>query len=103
MLRNLIDLINENCFTLAKARSRRYYARTITDGDYANDIVLLANTPTQAESLMCSLERVAGGMGLHDNEGKTEFICFNQRGDISTLKGRFLKLEDKFTYPGGSV
>ena len=30
-------------------------------------------------------------------------MCFNQRGDISTLKGGPLKLEDKFTYLGSSV
>ena len=30
-------------------------------------------------------------------------MCFNQRGDISTLKGGPLKLVDKFTYLGSSV
>ena len=30
-------------------------------------------------------------------------MCFNQRGDISTLKGRSLKLVDKFTYLKRSV
>ena len=30
-------------------------------------------------------------------------MCFNQRGDISTLKGAPLKLVDKFTYLGRSV
>ena len=29
-------------------------------------------------------------------------MCFNQRGDISTLKGSSLKLVDKFTYRGNS-
>ena len=29
----------------------------------------------------------AGGIGLHVNEDKTEYTCFNQRSDISTLKG----------------
>ena len=33
-----------------KARSRQYPAETITGADYADDITLLANTPTQAES-----------------------------------------------------
>ena len=31
------------------------------------------------------------------------FLCFNQRGDISTLNGSSLKLVDKFTYLGNSV
>ena len=60
------DRFNErNCFTLKKARSRRYPAQYITDVDYANDIALLANTPTQAESLLHSLEFAA--VGLHVN------------------------------------
>ena len=31
----------------------------IMDADYADDIALLANTPTQAESLLRSLEQAA--------------------------------------------
>ena len=34
---------------------------------------------------------------------KTEYMCFNQIGDISTLKSGFLKLVDKVTYLGSSV
>ena len=30
-------------------------------------------------------------------------MCFNQRGDISTLNGSSLKLVDEFTYLGSSV
>ena len=33
----------------------------------------------------------------------TEYMCFNQRGDISTLNGSYLKLVDKFAYLGSSV
>ena len=32
-----------------------------------------------------------------------EYMCFNQRGNISTLKGGPLKLVDKFTYLRSSV
>ena len=42
-------------------------------------------------------------MGLHVNSHKTEFMCLNQKGDISTLDGTSLKLVDKFTYLGSSV
>ena len=34
---------------------------------------------------------------------KTEYMCYNQTGDITTLDGASLKLEDKFTYQGSSV
>ena len=85
MLRTLIDKIRENGFELTKKRSRRYPAKTITDADYADDIALLANTPNQAETLLHSLEWAAAGIGLHVNVHKTEYMCYNQTGDISTL------------------
>ena len=103
VLRTSIDTITENGFMLTKKRSRSYPAKTITDTDYADDIALLANTPNQAKTLLHSLERAAAGIGLHVNAHKTEFMCFNQKGDISTLDGTFLKLVDKFTYLGSSV
>ena len=42
-------------------------------------------------------------IGLHVNAHKTEYMCFNQTGDISTLDGTSLKLVDKLIYPGSSV
>ena len=78
----------ENSCKLRKERSRRY----------SDDIALLAYTPAQAETLLHSLERTAAGIGLHVNADKTEYMCFNQRSDISTLKSGPLKLVDKFTY-----
>ena len=103
MLRTSIDKIKENDFELTKKRSRRYPAKTITDADYADDIAIRANTPTQAETLLHSLERAAACIGLDVNAHKTEYMCFNQTGDISTLGGSSLKLVDKFTYLGSSV
>ena len=86
VLRTSIDKIKENGFKLKKKRSRRYPAKAITDADYTDDIKLLANTPD-----------------LHVNAHKTEYMCYNQTGDISTLDGTSLKLVDKFTYLGSSV
>ena len=59
---------------------------------------LLANSPVQAKTLLHSLEQAACGIGFHVNADKTEYMCFNQRGDLSTLKGGPLKLVNKFTY-----
>ena len=42
-------------------------------------------------------------VGLHVNAHKTEYMCYNQTGDITTLDGTPLKLVDKFTYLGSSV
>ena len=103
VLRTSIDKIKENGFELTKKRSRRYPAKTITDADNADDIAILANAPAQAETLLHSLERAAAGIGLHLNAHKTEYMCFNQTGDISTLNSSSLKLVDKFTYLGSSV
>ena len=97
--------MKENSFTMKKARSRRYPAQTITDMDYADDVALLANTPAQAKSLLHSLEKAAGSIGLHVNVDKTEYMCFNQNQtrDIIIRTGSSLKLVNKFTYLGSNV
>ena len=103
VLRTSIDKIKENGFELTKKSSRRYPTTTITDADYADDIAILANTPDQAETLLHSLERAAASIGVYVNAHKTEYRCYNQTGNISTLEGTPLKLVDKFTYLGSSV
>ena len=70
----------------------------MTDADYADYIALLANTLALAETLLHCLERAAAGIGLHVNAHTTEYTCFNERNDISSLNGSSLKLLDKFTY-----
>ena len=103
LLRASIDKIKEKGFELTNKRSTRYPAKTNTDANYADDIAILVNTPARAETLLHSLERAAAGIGLHVNAHKTQYMCFNQTGDISTLNGSSLKLEDKFTYLDSSV
>ena len=103
VLRTSIDKIRENSFVLTKKRSQRYPAKTITDADYADDLAILANTPNQAETLLHNLERAAAGIGLHVNAHKTEHMCYNQTGNITTQDGASLNLVDKFTYLGSNV
>ena len=91
LLRMSIDIIKDSGFKPAKEKSRRYPAQT-TDVD----IALLINIPIQAKSLLHCLERAAVGRGLHVNTDKTEYMCFNQRGNISTLNSNSLKLVDNF-------
>ena len=88
VLRTLIDQIKQNGLMLKKARSRWYHTESITDADYADYLVLLANIQAQAKSLLHSQEQIAVGIGLHMNANKTE--------DISTLNRRLLKFIDKF-------
>ena len=79
--------MKENGFKLTKEISRRYPAQTITEADSADDIAIRSNSLAQAETLLHSLERVESVIGFHVNADKIEYMCFNQRGDISTLKG----------------
>ena len=98
-----LDLIKENGFTLKKARSRRYHTQVFTDADYADDIVLLANAPIQAKYLLHDLRQAAGCIGPDVNADKTEYTCFNQKRNTTTLHNGSLKSTDKFTYLGSSV
>ena len=58
------------------ARNRQYLAETITDADYTDDLVLLINTPAQAESLLHSIEQAVRNIALNVTADKTEFISF---------------------------
>ena len=73
----------------------------MTDADYADDLMLLANAPAQAESGLLAPGYAAGGTGLYTNTNK--FLCFKQEGTISILNGKPLKLVDKFTYLGSNT
>ena len=75
----------------------------MTDVDYADDILFFANTLTKSGSLLNILEKAVGIIGLHVNADKTEYVCFNPEGDISTLNDGSLKLVDKFPYLGSSI
>ena len=83
VLRTSIDLMKENGFKLAKERIRRYPAQTVTDTDYTDDIMRLANIPAQTETFLHSLELATDCIGIYVNIDKMEYMCFNQRGDIS--------------------
>ena len=67
------------------------------------NIAILANTLNQAETLLHSLEWAATGINPNVNAHKTEYMCYNQTGDITTLDGTPQKLVDKFTFLGSSV
>ena len=93
--------MKDNGFKVEK--ERRNPAHTIIDANYADDIALLANTPAQAEFQLHSLEQEAFGIGLHVNADDMEYMCSNEKDDISTLNGRSLKPMNKFAYQGSSV
>ena len=76
-LRTSIDKMKDNSFKLTKKRSRRYPTQTITDAEYADDIVLLENTPAQTETQLHCVKRAAAGIGLHVYADKTEYMYYN--------------------------
>ena len=59
------------------ATSRWYPAEITTDAEFADNIALFANTFIQAEYLLNSLEPAVGGISLHVNANKTEYIESN--------------------------
>ena len=71
------------------------------EGNYSFICVLSIKVPIQKMS--GNLFNDPPGIGLHVNAHKTEYMCFNQTGNIATLDGASLKLVDKFTYLGSSV
>ena len=83
-------------------RSRQYFAETIMDADYTDDLTLLANTPTQAKFLLHSLEQAAEGSGLYANSDKRKFMCYKLDAAISIVN-KPLKLVGHFTYIGNNI
>ena len=88
---------------MKKARILRYPVESMTDADKTDDVTLLANTTTQAESLLHKLEQPAGSIGLYADANKREYMRFEQKWTIFTLSGRPLKLVHQFTYFGRNI
>ena len=57
----------------------------------------------QSEPLLHSRKQTAGSNDQYVNANKTEYMCFKQKGAISTLSGESLKLVDKFTYLDSNI
>ena len=72
----------------------------ITDIDYADDLALTSDTIEEANQLLHYLEVAAKEIGLHINAKKTEFISFNQTGQVRSLDGENIKSVEDFTYLG---
>ena len=65
---------------------------TIIEVDKPNNLELFGNTPAQTRYLLHNILLTARGIGLYVNSDKTESMCFNQDGAISTLNDTFLSL-----------
>ena len=78
------------------------YRRNWNRSRLLSDQALPTYTPDQAESLLHSLEQVAGGIVLHINSNKNEYISF-RIGASSTLRNKSLKLQAGFTYLDSNI
>ena len=99
VLRTSIDLIKENSFTIKTKRQQKI----VTDADNVDDLALLANTPTQVDSLLYSLEQATGGISPYVNANNKVDVYFELKGTISTQSGQPLKLVDPFTYLDSNI
>ena len=101
MLSNVYRLIERK--QLAKERNRRYLEQE--NSWQRKETEDTSNKQSQTRTTVMIHSRrpnpcyivwngQTGGIGLHVNADKTEYMCFNQRGDISTLNGGSLKLMD---------
>ena len=70
----------------------------MTNAENTDDLVLFANTISQAESLLYYLVQTPGGSVFFVNANKTEFVCFTREGTISILCEVTLKFADLFIY-----
>ena len=52
---------------------------------------------------MHNLQQATGGIGLHVNANKTECMCFKQKGAISIVSGKPLKLVNQFPYLSNNI
>ena len=89
-----INRFNERIwlYTKKKARSRRYPHR-----NYYGYRLHRWHSPSTKYAYSSRIPFTWSGAD------KMEYMCFNQKGDISTLNSGSLKLVDKFTYFGSSI
>ena len=104
VLRKAFDHHTNLGFTLQQRRSRRFPAKNITDADYADDLVILANNIVDAEKLLHNLENAASEIGLYINVSKTKFMTLNViDGSITSINGENIEKVDDFQYLGSFV
>ena len=103
VLRTSLDKHTDLGFTLSERLSSRHPAKKLTDIDYADDLVITANTISNATTLLHQLENAAKDVGRYVNASKTEYISYKQQGLIQTIAGEQLKAVDSFTYLGSEI
>ena len=70
--------MKQKYWQLKKPRNKWYPEKTMTDTDYADDLVLLTNTSAQAKSQLHNLEQAARDIGVYVNTNKTNSCIWNK-------------------------
>ena len=79
-------------FAIHKRRGRLHTVISISDLDFADDIVLISNEIQQAQSLLCQVELECQKVGLGLNVKKTKNMFFNVEVSLlSTVAGEVVK------------
>lgn len=89
-------------FQLVRRQSRRIGPEVVTDLDFADDIALLSEQVHQAQELLSLVEASVAKVGLKMNAGKTKFMSFNQKQEITLRTNDGTELEEvkDFKYLG---
>ena len=87
VLRTSIDENKDLGLTLSKQRSRRYPAIKITDADYADDLVIFADSSRNAENLLNILEESGKTVGLKVYIKKTPHMNINSNKMVKYIDG----------------
>ena len=104
VLRMSLDNMNEKGLTTQPRRSSRHPAQHLTDLDFADDLALIAESISDAESLLQSLEFAASQVGLYCNEGKTEFLTTSPSpSELKSLNNVNIKRVEDFKYLGSHI
>ena len=65
---------------------------------------MISETLSQAQDFLKWVEDAASEVGLYMNEKKTEYMCFNQRGNnLTSVSNKELKSVDDFVYLGSWI
>ena len=104
VLRISLDSKNSLGLLLSSRQGSRHPAQYLTDLDFADDLALISESISNAETLLQSLEEAAAAAGLICNESKTEFISTSTTSDsIQSRSGTNINRVDDFNYLGSHI
>lgn len=104
-LRQSVDTIRDKGLVVRR-RSGRQSGKYITDLDYADEVALIAEHITSAQTLLISFEEATAKIGLRLNTKKAECMLMNEdptHPSITSMDGAHIKEVEDFKYLGSYV